>query len=66
LNRIGLKRAGFDRETIGALRRAYRLVFESDMNIGAALDEIESWPEEIPEIVQFVEFIRTTERGIVS
>jgi len=66
LNVTGLKRAGFERDTIRTLRRAYRLVFESDMHIGAALEEIESWPEVISEIAQFVEFIRTTERGIVS
>lgn len=66
LNSIGLKRSGFDSKTIRALRKAYRVVFDSDKNIGAALVEIESWPEEIPELVQFVEFIRTTERGIVS
>jgi len=66
LNVTGLKRAGFERDTIRTLRRAYRLVFGSDIHIGAALEEIESWPESISEIVQFVEFIRTTERGIVS
>jgi len=66
LNVIGLKRRGFDRDTIRALRRAYRIVFGSDKHIAAALGEIESWPDQIPEVAQFVEFIRTTERGIVS
>ncbi len=66
LNVIGLKRVGFDRDTIRALRRAYRIVFESDNHIGKALGEIESWTDLIPEVAQFVEFIRTTERGIVS
>lgn len=66
LNVIGLKRAGFHRDTIHALRRAYRVVFDSTIHIGDALDEIERWPEVIPEVAQFVEFIRTTERGIVS
>ncbi|MFQ5529482.1 MAG: acyl-ACP--UDP-N-acetylglucosamine O-acyltransferase [Gemmatimonadota bacterium] len=66
LNVVGLRRRGFSQETILDLRRAYRLVFASDLNIGAALDAIEAWPEVIPEVAQFVEFIRTTERGIVS
>lgn len=66
LNVVGLKRRGFGRDTIRILRRAYRTVFESDLHIGAALDEIESWPDGIAEVAQFVEFIRTTERGIVS
>ncbi len=66
LNVIGLKRAGFNRETIRVLRRAYRIVFESDNQIEEALAEIGRWPEAIPEITQFVEFIRTRERGIIS
>ncbi len=66
LNVIGLRRSRFHRETIRVLRRAYRIVFASNGHLGAALGEIESWPDLIPEVAQFVEFIRTTERGIVS
>ena len=66
LNVIGLRRRGFARNAIRDLRRAYRLVFTSDLNIGAALDAIEAWPEVIAEVAEFVEFIRSTERGIVS
>lgn len=66
LNVIGLKRRGFSSETIRAIRRAYRLVIGGDVNRAAALEEIEGWPEAIPEVGHFVEFIRASERGIVS
>ena len=66
LNVIGLKRRGFSAETIRTIRRAYRVVFAGDLNRVAALEEIESWPEATPETSHFVEFIRATERGIVS
>ena len=38
LNSIGLQRAGFPGETIAALKRAYRLFFNSDLNLSQALE----------------------------
>jgi UDP-N-acetylglucosamine acyltransferase len=66
LNVVGLRRRGFAAATIRDLRRAYRLVFASDLNIGGALDAIEKASDLGPEVAEFVEFIRSTERGIVS
>ncbi len=66
LNVVGLRRRGFDAATIRALRRAYKLVFASDLHIGAALDAVEAASDVGPEVTEFVEFIRSTERGIVS
>ncbi len=57
LNVIGLKRRGFDRETIHALRRAYDLLFYGD---GVLADRVtvvaETYPDVAPvqEIVAFV------------
>ncbi|MEO1329591.1 MAG: acyl-ACP--UDP-N-acetylglucosamine O-acyltransferase [Pseudomonadota bacterium] len=57
LNVIGLKRRGFDRETIHALRRAYDLLFYGD---GVLADRVavvaETYPDVAPvqEIVSFV------------
>ena len=36
LNTIGLQRAGFAAEVISALKRAYRIFFNSDLNLGQA------------------------------
>lgn len=66
LNVVGLRRRGFEAATIRGLRRAYKLVFASDLNIGGALDAIEAAPDVGPEVAAFVAFIRSTERGIVS
>lgn len=65
LNAVGLRRRGFSKESIAVLRRAYRFVFGSE-SVVRATDEIESWSVDSPELAEFVEFIRTTERGIVS
>ena len=57
LNIIGLKRRGFDRETIQALRRAYDLLFYSDGVLTERVVQVrETFPdiEPVKEIVRFV------------
>lgn len=65
LNREGLRRRDFDPEAIRALRGAYRTLFRSDHNIGQALDRLEE-EESAPEVAHLVEFIRASERGIIT
>jgi UDP-N-acetylglucosamine acyltransferase len=64
LNLIGLKRRGFTDETLQALREAYRIVFRSSMLLSAAIQKVEQEVEDLPEIRQFLDFIRKSERGI--
>lgn len=66
LNLVGLRRRGFEKETLHALRRAYREIFQSDQNIGSALEEIEGSRDLAPEVREVVEFIRDSERGVTS
>ncbi|MCI4666116.1 MAG: acyl-ACP--UDP-N-acetylglucosamine O-acyltransferase [Neomegalonema sp.] len=57
LNIIGLKRRGFDRETIQGLRRAYDLLFYSDGVLAERVAQVEAtFPdvEPVQEIVRFV------------
>lgn len=65
-NSVGLRRRGFDDDTLKALRRAYRQIFHSDLNIGDALDALEEEDELAPEVREMVDFIRSSERGIVT
>jgi UDP-N-acetylglucosamine acyltransferase len=64
LNLIGLKRRGFTEETIGALKAAYRIVFRSKLLLAAAIRKVEQEVADLPEIRQFLDFIRKSERGI--
>ena len=64
LNTVGLRRAGFDPETMKTLGEAYRLIFRSDLNVSQAVEKIAAELPPIPEIQHLVEFIRTSERGI--
>ncbi len=63
LNLVGLKRAGFLREQIAALKRAYWLLYRSGLKLEEALDRIET---EIPNehTLHLVRFIRSSRRGI--
>jgi UDP-N-acetylglucosamine acyltransferase len=66
LNSIGLRRRGFTPETMNVLKKAYRILFRSDLNTTQALDRIREEVEPIPEIRTLVEFIDSSERGIIK
>ena len=66
LNAIGLKRRGFTREQLSALKRTYRALFQSDEPMANLLPKVKQSEEfENEETVrQFVTFIDSSERGV--
>lgn len=64
LNLIGLKRRGFSEETVGYLKKAYRMVFRSSLLLSAAAEKIREEIKDSPEVDHFVEFIEQSERGV--
>jgi len=50
LNSIGLQRAGFSGETVAALKRAYRLFFNSELNLSQALERARTDLPPFPEV----------------
>jgi UDP-N-acetylglucosamine acyltransferase len=64
LNSIGLQRAGFSGETVAALKRAYRLFFNSDLNLSQALERARTELPLLPEVERFVSFVESSERGV--
>ena len=64
LNLVGLKRKGVPAETIEALKQCYTLLFRSKLLREEALSRVESELGEIPEVAYFLEFVRTSERGV--
>jgi len=64
LNLEGLKRRGFDRSTISAIRKAYRIAFQSKLRIDEALNKIRHDIPAIPEVAKFVAFIADSRRGV--
>ncbi|HEX2610646.1 MAG TPA: acyl-ACP--UDP-N-acetylglucosamine O-acyltransferase [Gemmatimonadales bacterium] len=64
LNTIGLQRAGFSPDTVAALKRAYRLFFNSDLNLSQALERARTELPGFPEIDRFLAFVESSERGV--
>ena len=64
LNTVGLERRGFPAGTRGHLKRAYRILFQSGLNVSQGIGRVEAEVEQIPEVRHLLDFIRTSERGI--
>lgn len=65
LNIVGLQRRGFSKEAIEQLRRAYRILFRSGLNVSQAVAKIEEELDSTEEIRTILDFIRHSERGII-
>jgi len=59
LNVVGLKRRNFDRETIHALRSAYRLMFAPEGTMAERLEDVAEMMPDIEPVMEIVNFIRT-------
>jgi len=66
INIVGLRRRGFSSETIENIHNAYRIIYQSGLNISDALKKIEEEITMSPEIEYIVSFIRNSERGIIK
>jgi UDP-N-acetylglucosamine acyltransferase len=64
INSVGLKRRGFDTERRKALHKAVRLIISGEMNLSHLMDMLKKDYPENPDIEAFVQFVRTSERGI--
>jgi UDP-N-acetylglucosamine acyltransferase len=65
LNKIGLRRAGYNQSVIQELMAAYRLIYRSGLRWAEVLEQLRTHFPTGPAAV-FYEFLSTTARGIVS
>lgn len=66
LNRIGMKRRGYERETIEKLSHAFHLFLSSKLNTTQAVEKIKAEITDCREVDLLVEFIETSKRGVVK
>jgi UDP-N-acetylglucosamine acyltransferase len=66
INTVGLRRRGFPSEKISEIQEIYRYIFLKGLNNSKALDMVEKEVPASPEKDYIVEFIRTSERGIMK
>lgn len=64
LNLVGLRRRGFDNETITNIREAYRLLYSKGI-LKEGIEEIRKSINVTPEIEYVINFVETSQRGII-
>ena len=64
LNTVGLDRRGFAENVKKELRKAYRLFFNSKLNVSQAFARARVELHPYPEVEQFLQFIEESDRGI--
>lgn len=66
LNRVGMKRRGYSKETIEKLHRAFHLLLSAKLNTTQALERIKEEITGCREVDLLVEFIESSKRGVVK
>lgn len=65
MNFEGMKRRGFSREAIRALRQAYKIVYRQGLTVADACEQLDAMAAETPEVKVFVDSIRASTRSII-
>ena len=66
LNKVGVRRRGYSRETIAALHHAFHLLLSAKLNTAQAIERIRSEINDSPEVDELVRFIESSKRGVVK
>jgi UDP-N-acetylglucosamine acyltransferase len=68
INIIGMKRNGFSKETIRAIKNVYKLFFRDQLLPKQATEQVlaDKSLTEIPEVQEFLDFVANSKRGILS
>lgn len=66
LNRLGMKRRGYSKETIEKLHHAFFLLLSSKLNTTQAIEKIRKEIAGCTEVDVLVKFIETSKRGVVK
>lgn len=66
LNTVGLERNGFDEDRRAMLKRAYRILFRSNLNVSQAIERVRSELGADDDVHTLVDFVARSERGITT
>ncbi len=64
LNSVGLERRGFTLHQRTLLKKAYRYLYRSELNVSQAVERIKNELEQTPEIEMLTDFICKSKRGL--
>ena len=65
LNSVGLSRAGMSDEVRRELKKAFRILYRSGLNLKQAISEMEQELDSYEEVEHLLRFLRNAERGIM-
>ncbi len=65
LNLVGLKRRGFSSDIINQLRRAYKIIYRSDLTVAQAIEQLTAMVDDCPEVKLMIDALQNSTRGIV-
>ncbi len=65
MNVEGLRRRGFSKEVLLALRRAYKVIYRQGLTTEQAVEELEKAYSDIPEVTPLIDSLRGAHRGII-
>lgn len=65
LNREGLKRHGFDENTMRVLRQAYKMIYKNNLTTKKAIEALQELSENCPAVDRLITFLENSIRGIV-
>jgi len=66
LNKVGVRRRGYSRETIDALHHAFHLLLSAKLNTTQAIERIREEIKAVPEVDEVVRFVESSQRGVVK
>jgi len=65
INSVGLRRRDFDLNTRNLIKKAYKVLYLSDLNISQAINELESNFDSTDEIKEIINFVKNSDRGLI-
>ncbi|WP_417359281.1 acyl-ACP--UDP-N-acetylglucosamine O-acyltransferase [Gallaecimonas pentaromativorans] len=65
INFEGLKRRGFSKDSLQALRKAYKALYRQNLTLEQAKEELAKLAADEPAVAQMLHFIDKSERGII-
>ena len=66
VNIVALRRNGFSKSTISAIRKVYDIFFRQGFNTRNAIEQIQARVDRLPEVDEFIDFVLTSKRGTLS
>jgi UDP-N-acetylglucosamine acyltransferase len=65
INQKGLNRLGFSKETIGSLKKAYKIIWRDNRRLSDGISQVREEIESFSELEILLGFLNDSERGIM-